>query len=76
MFGGGHVRQVAFSQGEGCLLTDAGRVSCTRSTKAPPNGVFGSSVLEIVGSSDGFCAATTSGVWCWNGYSLLFSIFG
>jgi hypothetical protein len=70
-----HVRQYAFSGGEACFLGESGRVTCTRANKATPNGVFGWGVLEIAGNDDGYCATTASDVWCWSGYSLLFSIF-
>ncbi len=69
------VRQYAFSGGEACSLNESGRVTCTRGNQAGPNGVFGWGVLEITGNGEGYCAATASDLWCWSGYSLLFSIF-
>jgi hypothetical protein len=69
------VRQYAFSDSDACFLGESGRVTCTRGNKAGPNGVFGWGVLEITGNGDGYCATTASDIWCWSGYSLLFSIF-
>jgi Regulator of chromosome condensation (RCC1) repeat len=70
-----NIRQYAASGTEACVLHGNGAVGCTRGDKASPNSVLGRGVLEIAGSKDGYCALTSGETWCWNGYSLLFSIF-
>jgi hypothetical protein len=70
------VRQYAFSGADACFLSESEDVGCTRGTEAPPNSVFGWGVLEITGNDEGYCARTASDVWCWSGYSLLFSGLG
>jgi hypothetical protein len=69
------IRQLARSGGELCALSLEGAVTCTRSDKASPNVVLSQDIVEIAGSSDGYCARTDRELWCWHGFSMLWSIF-